>query len=627
MFNHKNFLATLTNSPGVYCMQDKDDTILYIGKARHLKKRMARYFFSQTKNSKTRALVAQIAQIFVTVTHTEGEALILENTLIKTHQPRYNILLRDDKSYPYIFLTTHTFPSLGLHRGAKAASGRYFGPYPHVGAVHETLKLLQKLFPIRQCQDSFYRNRSRPCLQYQIKRCSAPCVGLIDEAAYQEEVQHAVLFLEGKSQSVITTLVEKMEMAAQALAFEKAAKYRDQISHLKKIQAHQYVSTQGGDIDIIAAVCQGKLGCLQVLTVRDGRFIGNKAFFPKIPPNLHLSKEIDKIEQAKEGNKKDKKDKIEQTQIQILLSAFLPQYYLAESRYIPNEIILNCDINEMTLLTEVISQQRGRQIHIHSRVRGVRARWVEMAMENAKISLVQRQPNQYRERLAALSIILLMEKLPQRLECFDISHTQGEATIASCVVFDSDGARRRDYRRFNIENITPGDDYAAMRQVVRRRYHRLQKEKAQLPDIIFIDGGIGQVQIAQTVLNELQLAKIRLIGVAKGVDRNSLETLILPENETPLKLPKDSPALLLIQHIRDEAHRFAITAHRKKLAKKRRTSVLEEIKGIGTKRRQRLLSYFGGLQSLSRAGVPDLTAVPGISRQLAQKIYDFFSRQ
>ena len=626
MFNHKKFLTTLTNSPGVYCMQDKDDTILYIGKARHLKKRITSYF-SQTQNSKTRALVAQIAHIFVTVTHTEGEALILENTLIKTHHPRYNILLRDDKSYPYIFLTSHTFPRLGLHRGAKAVSGRYFGPYPHVGAVHETLKLLQKLFPIRQCQDSFYRNRSRPCLQYQIKRCSAPCVGLIDEAAYQEEVQHAVLFLEGKSQTVITTLVEKMEMAAQTLAFEKAAKYRDQISHLKKIQAHQYVSTQGGDIDIIAAVCQGKLGCLQVLTVRDGRFIGNRAFFPKIPPNLHLSKGTDKIEQAKEGNKKEA-DKMDQTQIQILLSAFLPQYYLAESRYIPNEIILNCDINDMTLLTEVISQRRGRQIHIHSRVRGVRARWVEMALENANESLVQRQPNQYRERLAALSIILLMEKLPQRLECFDISHTQGEATVASCVVFDSNGARRSDYRRFNIENITPGDDYAAMRQVVRRRYHRLQKEKAQLPDIIFIDGGIGQVQIAQTVLNELQLAQIRIIGVAKGADRKpGLETLILPENETPLKLPKDSPALLLIQHIRDEAHRFAITAHRGKLAKKRRTSVLEEIKGIGTKRRQRLLSYFGGLQSLSRAGVPDLVAVPGISRKLAQKIYDFFSRQ
>lgn len=627
MFNHKNFLATLTNSPGVYCMQDKDDTILYIGKARHLKKRITSYFTRETQNSKTRALVAQIAHISVTVTHTESEALILENTLIKAHQPRYNILLRDDKSYPYIFLTSHTFPSLGLHRGAKAASGRYFGPYPHVGAVHETLKLLQKLFPIRQCQDSFYRNRSRPCLQYQIKRCSAPCVGLIDEAAYQEEVQHAVLFLEGKSQAVIATLVEKMEMAAQALAFEKAAKYRDQISHLKKIQAHQYVSTQGGDIDIIAAVCQGKLACLQVLTVRDGLFIGNRTFFPKIPPNLHLSKGTDKIEQAKEGNKKEA-DKIEQTQIQILLSAFLPQYYLAESRYIPNEIILNCDIDDMTLLTEVISQRRGRQIHIHSRVRGVRARWVEMALENANESLVQRQPNQYRERLAALSIILLMEKLPQRLECFDISHTQGEATVASCVVFDSFGARRSDYRRFNIENITPCDDYAAMRQVLRRRYHRLQKEKAQLPDIIFLDGGIGQVQIAQTVLNELQLAQIRIIGVAKGADRKpGLETLILPENETPLKLPKDSPALLLIQHIRDEAHRFAITAHRKKLAKKRRTSVLEEIKGIGTKRRQRLLSYFGGLQSLSRAGVPDLVAVPGISRQLAQKIYDSFSRQ
>ncbi|OQY47252.1 MAG: excinuclease ABC subunit C [Candidatus Parabeggiatoa sp. nov. 2] len=623
VFNPKTFLANLPNKPGVYCMLDSASTILYIGKARHLKKRLASYFNQSVNTSpKTRALVAQIANIEVTVTHTENEALILENTLIKTHQPRYNILLRDDKSYPYIYLSNQTFPRLGLHRGKKIFGkggnkrGRYFGPYPDVRAVHETLNLLPKLFPIRQCQDSYFRNRSRPCLQYQIKRCTAPCVGLIDEASYQEDVQHTVWFLEGKSQAVIATLSEKMEAAAQTLAFEKAAKYRDQIRYLIKIQQHQYVSTETGNIDIVAAVIQGGIGCVQVLTVRDGRHIGNRAFFPKIPrlfPKVGVN------------GPSLKEEEIEVAEVQTLLAAFLPQYYLTPNREIPYEIILNDNIDDMALVAEVISQQHGRQVHIHSRVRGYRARWIEMALENARTSLAQRQPNQYRERLAALSIALHLEELPQRLECFDISHTQGEATVASCVVFDSEGPRSSDYRRFNIENITPGDDYAAMRQALTRRYRRLQKEEAQLPDILFIDGGAGQVNIAQTVLTELQLTNIRIIGIAKGPGRKpGLETLISSEDDTPLRLPKDSAALHLIQQIRDEAHKQAITAHRRRRAKVRRTSILEEVEGIGPKRRQRLLSHFGGLQGVSRAGVEDLTAAEGINRQLAQKIYDFF---
>jgi excinuclease ABC subunit C len=603
-FNPKTFLATLPNKPGIYCMLDNTDTVLYIGKARHLKKRLANYFTQTTPNPKTRALIAQIAHIEVTVTHTESEALILENTLIKTHQPRYNILLRDDKSYPYIYLSNHIFPRLGLHRGARTASGRYFGPYPHVRAVHETLNLLQKLFPIRQCQESFYRNRSRPCLQYQIKRCTAPCVGLIDEVSYQEQVRHAVLFLEGKSQEVIASLIEKMEAASQALAFEKAAQYRNQIRHLRKIQQHQYVSTDSGDIDLIVAVTQAELGCVQVLTVRDGRHVGNRAFFP----------------QHSQGS-----------DAPTLLRAFLPQYYLTPNRDIPNEIILNYEIDDLIILAEVISQQRGRKVQLHSRVRGIRARWIEMALENARTSLAQRQPNQYRERLAALSIVLQLEVLPQRLECFDISHTQGESAVASCVVFDSEGPRKSDYRRFNIQNITPGDDYAAMQQALTRRYRQkncLPKELAPLPDLLIIDGGTGQVKIAQRVLTELQLTRIRIIGIAKGPGRKpGLETLILAEEDTPLRLPKDSPALHLIQQIRDEAHRFAITAHRRRRAKARRTSLLEEIDGIGPQRRQRLLNHFGGLQGVSRAGIEDLVAVPGIHRQLAQYIYDFFRDQ
>ena len=610
-FDSKRFLANLTHKPGVYCMFDASDTVLYVGKARHLKKRVGSYFnHSANISPKTQALVAQIADIEVTVTQTETEALILENTLIKRHQPRYNILLRDDKSYPYIFLSNAPYPRLKLHRGLRKLKGRYFGPYPHVRAVHETLTLLQKLFRIRQCDEPYFRHRSRPCLQYQIKRCTAPCVGLIDAASYQEDVQHVVLFLEGKSQAVMATLIEKMEDAAQTLAFETAAKYRDQIRALRKIQTPQYVSLQGGDIDIIAAVIVGDIGCVQIMNVRDGRQVGNRAFQipsgPKIPQGFEIPG----------------------SELETVLAAFLPQYYLAANRDIPDEIVLQCDIEEMPLLTEVISQQRGRQVLIHSKVRSTRAHWLKMALENARVSLVQRQPYQYTERLAALSIVLSLETLPSRMECFDVSHTQGEATVAACVVFDLDGPHRADYRRFNIDNITGGDDYAAMREALTRRYSRLKKEAAPLPELLFIDGGIGQFKVAQAVLNKLQLTDIRIIGVAKGPGRQAgLESLILFEDEPPLRLPKDSPALLLILQIRDEAHRFAITAHRGRHAKIQRTSVLEEIKGIGLKRRQYLLNYFGGLQGISEASVEDLVAMPGIEKLLAQKIYDFFHEE
>ncbi len=603
LFNHKEFLANLPNKPGVYCLLNQSGTILYVGKARALKKRLSSYFTSSKKNVKTQVLVSQIAHIEVTITHTEPEALILENTLIKTHQPHYNILLRDDKSYPYIYLSEHSFPRLSWHRGVKRAKGRYFGPYPHSRAVHETLSLLQKIFLLRSCRDSFFQNRSRPCLQYQIKRCTAPCVGFIDQAAYQEEVQHVILFLTGKSQEIITMLLQKMAAAAHALEFEQAAKYRDQIYHLRQIQEPQCIVTEHGNVDIVVGVIQDNWSCIQILRVRDGQSVANQAFFPHIPS-----------------------EEVAMTTVATLLAAFLPQYYLTTGRQIPDEIILNSDIADLKLLAQVIGEQRGRSVYIHFAVRGKRRRWLEMALANAHTALQQRQPQHYRERLAALSIALHLEMVPQRLECVDVSHTHGEATVAACVVFDEAGPCYRAYRRFNIDNVTPGDDYAAMQQVLRRRFSRLQQENVPLPDIVFVDGGIGQVKVAQQVLTELELNNIYIIGIAKGPERKpGLERLILSEGKMSLTLPKDSPALHLIQHIRDEAHRVAITAHRQRRAQVRRISALEQIVGIGPKRRQRLLSYFGSLAGVAQASVAELMAVPGIDQQLAQHIYHFLN--
>ncbi len=603
-FNPNTFLATLPLKPGVYCMLDPAGKVLYVGKARQLKNRVASYFQTPANLSvKTQALVTHIANIEVTVTHTEGEALLLENHLIKVHQPRYNILLRDDKSYPYLYVSNHPFPRLTVQRGARRGQGQYLGPYADAKSLYHSLQLLQKLFLLRNCGDRFFRHRSRPCLQYQIQRCSAPCVGLIDEASYQEEVQHAVWFLAGKSPAIMDRLVAKMQSAASALDYEKAAKYRDQIKDLKKVQEHQYVSTEKGNVDVVVALLESgrtdnRGGCVQVLKVREGQQLGSRAFFPQ------LGQEVNEA---------------------TLLAAFLPQYYLGlEPQEIPDEIILNQDVEEMVLLAEVIRTQSQRSVVIHSKVRGTRARWLEMALENAKASLAQRQPQQYYERLTALATLLNLTELPHRIEGFDVSHTQGEATVASCVVFDETGHCRRAYRRFNIDNITPGDDYAALHQALHRHYSKM--EQSQCPDILLIDGGKGQVKVAQTVLAELQwLPKIRILGVAKGPGRKvGLETLILSLDAKPLQLPKDSPALLLIQQIRDEAHRFAITAHRKQRTLKRRISVLEQIEGIGAKRRQLLLSHFGGLEGVARAGVEDLASVPGIERKLAQRIYEYF---
>ncbi len=596
-FDHKSFLNSLTSRPGVYRMLDQAGDVLYVGKARDLKRRVGSYF-SRSLNRRLQLMVSRIRAIEVTVTHTEAEALILENNLIKSLKPRYNILLRDDKSYPYIHLSAGPFPRLAFHRGAKKGGGRFFGPYPSSGAVRETLRLIQKLFPVRQCEDSFYRNRSRPCLQYQIKRCTAPCVGLVDEARYDQDVQDVVRFLEGKAGQVVDDLVARMEAASATLAFELAARYRDQISALQRVQERQYVSGERGDLDIVAAAVEGGAACVQLFFIRNGRNLGNRVFYPRMP---------DSAEPA------------------AVIAAFISQYYLG--RQIPREIIVSAPPEELELLQEALSGEAGHRVHIHHRVRADRARWLEMARQNARLALDSCLASKagMQQKVDALQEAFRLDAPPGRMECFDISHTGGELTVASCVVFNQEGPLKRDYRRFNIEGIEPGDDYAAMAQALTRRYTRIQSGEGQLPDILFIDGGKGQLKAVRGVLEELGVSGVLLVGVAKGPDRKpGMEQLFLSPDKPPIILPANSPALHLIQQIRDEAHRFAITGHRQRRDKQRRTSVLETLPGIGPKRRQRLLKQFGGLQGVSRAGIEDLTRVQGISRQLADQIYRAF---
>jgi excinuclease ABC subunit C len=603
-FDPKAFVKTLTGKPGVYRMLDAEGTVIYVGKASNLKKRVSSYFQKNISSPKTRVMVSRICNIEVTVTHTENEALLLENNLIKSLKPRYNVLFRDDKSYPYIYLSEQTFPRLSFHRGAQRAKGRYFGPYPSSGAVRETLNLLQKLFSVRQCEDSFYNNRSRPCLQYQIKRCTAPCVGLVEPEQYQADVRHAVMFLEGKSSEVIDDLVRRMEQAAADLEYEQAARFRDQIASLRRVQEKQYISAESGDLDVIAAAVERGVGCVQVFTIRGGQNLGNRTYYPKMEAG-----------------------QLETEDATRLLDSFLPQYYLRAGRPIPSEILLSHAASEPELLEQVLSEQSGHKVALSYRLRSQRARWVKMALQNARQALRTRLNSQSSllQRFEALQEALNLDEMPRRLECFDISHTMGEATVASCVVFDTNGPLKADYRRFNIKDITPGDDYAAMHQALSRRYRRLKEGEGKLPDILLIDGGKGQVSQAEEVLTELQVSGVLLLGIAKGPDRKpGLETLYLSEQKTEIILPADSRALHLIQHIRDEAHRFAITGHRQRRQRSRTTSPLEAIPGLGPKRRQLLLKQFGGLQEVARAGVEDLARVNGISPKLAQQIYDTF---
>ena len=603
-FNPKSYLNTLTSRPGVYRMLDMDGKVIYVGKARNLKKRVASYFTRSNQQSpKTRVMVQAIANIEITVTHTENEALILENNLIKELRPRYNVWFKDDKSYPYIYLSSdQKFPRLSYYRGARKGKGQYFGPYPGAGAAKKTLHLLQKLFQVRSCKDSFFANRRRPCLQYQIKRCTAPCVDLISADEYQQDVKHAVMFLEGKNEEVIKALLEPMQMAADALDYERAAQYRDQISNLRKVQEHQYISTEGGDFDIIACCSANGMSCVQVIFIRGGLNLGSKSWFPK---HVRESSEAD------------------------IINAFIPQFYLDQQvkRTIPQEILLSHAPEEIQLLQEVLSAQAEKKIAIKHRLRGDRAKWVKMALENAGMNLNQQLATSasQQQRNQELKRVLNIDDSLERIECFDISHTQGEATVASCVVFGSEGAISSDYRRFNIEDITPGDDYAAMEQVLMRRYTRVKKEDGKLPDLILIDGGKGQIGAAKKVMEELQLNDIILVGVAKGPSRKpGLETIILEKEHKTITLPANSAALHLIQTIRDEAHRFAITGHRQRRKNARNKSSLESIEGVGNKRRQNLIRHFGGIQGIISAGVDDLAMVPGINKNLAQKIYDNF---
>ncbi|CAI0700938.1 Excinuclease ABC subunit C [Serratia fonticola] len=584
-------------------MYDLTGTVIYVGKAKDLKKRLASYFRTQVSSRKTETLVKNIAQIDVTVTHTETEALLLEHNYIKLYQPRYNVLLRDDKSYPLIFLSADSHPRLTVHRGAKHAKGEYFGPFPNSYAVRETLALLQKLFPVRQCDNSVYRNRSRPCLQYQIGRCLGPCVaGLVSEEDYRQQVDYVRLFLSGKDQQVLHQLIARMENASKLLNFEEAARIRDQIQAVRRVTEKQFVSGDSDDLDVIGVAFDAGMACVHVLFIRQGKVLGSRSYFPKVPGGTELSE---------------------------VVQTFVGQFYLqgSQARTLPSEILLDFTLPEKDLLASSLSELAGRKIQIQSKPRGDRARYLKLARTNASTALVTKlsQQSTIHQRLAELAKTLNLTEI-NRMECFDISHTMGEQTVASCVVFDSNGPLRSEYRRYNITGITPGDDYAAMAQVLKRRYGKALEE-SKIPDVIFIDGGKGQLGMAIDVFNSLNVTwdkhKPLLIGIAKGSDRKAgLETLFfVPEGEG-ISLPSDSPALHVIQHIRDDSHNHAITGHRQKRAKVKNTSALELIDGVGPKRRQVLLKYMGGLQPLLNASVEEIAKVPGISQALAEKIYN-----
>lgn len=602
-FDSIEFLKTVTNQPGVYRMYDATETVIYVGKAKDLKKRLSSYFRQNVGSRKTETLVKNIAQIDVTVTHTETEALLLEHNYIKLYQPRYNVLLRDDKSYPLIFLSADNHPRLSIHRGAKHAKGEYFGPFPNSYAVRETLALLQKLFPIRQCENSVYRNRSRPCLQYQIGRCLGPCVkGLVSDEEYEQQVNYVRLFLSGKDSQVLDSLVVRMEEASKTLKFEEAARIRDQIQAVRRVTEKQFVSGNSDDLDVIGVAFDSGMACVHVLFIRQGKILGSRSYFPKVPSGTELSE---------------------------VVQTFVGQFYLQGSqiRTLPGEILLDFTLPEKDILSESISELAGRKVNIQTRPRGDRARYLKLAKTNAQTALITKlsQQSTIHQRLTELEKVLHLSDI-RRMECFDISHTMGEETVASCVVFDQHGPVRSEYRRYNITGITPGDDYAAMNQVLRRRYGKALEED-KIPDVIFIDGGKGQLGQAKDVFAELDVPwdknRPLLLGIAKGSDRKAgLETLFLQPEGEGFSLPPDSPALHLIQHIRDDSHNHAITGHRKKRAKVRNTSSLETIEGVGPKRRQTLLKYMGGLQPLMNASVEEIAKVPGISQALAEKIHN-----
>ena len=596
-FDARSFIESLPGRPGVYRMLDAAGEILYVGKARNLKSRVGSYFQPSNVQPKVQALVAKTAAMEVTITNSDTEALLLEFNLIKKHRPRFNVVLRDDKSFPYLHLDTrHEFPRLNFYRGSRKEEGRFFGPYPSAGAVRESLQQLQKLFRLRNCDDLYFANRSRPCLQYQIERCTAPCVGLIAKEDYARDVESAIRVLEGRNDEAQTELARRMESAAERLNFEDAARARDQLKALRVIQAQQIVTADiDHDADVIAIASGNGEFCVALMFVRGGRSLGSTTFFPKAPL----------------------------AELSEVLAAFVTQYYLG--RESPAEIIVETDFEERQVLEATLSERAGRKIRIAFSVRGIRARWLEMVHENAEQALKMRA-------LARGSIEASLEEVrdafdlaetPSRIECFDISHLSGTDTVASCVVFGVEGPLKSDYRRFNIAGIAPGDDYAAMNQALTRRYKRVREGEIPAPDVLLIDGGKGQLAEASRVLAELGLDGIALIGVAKGADRRpGQEQLFTPGRDTPTILPPDSVALHLIQRVRDEAHRFAITGHRRKRAKRHSQSILETIPGLGPVKRRELLKQFGGLQGILRAGIDDFVQIRGLGRELAQVIYE-----
>ncbi|MDA0127777.1 excinuclease ABC subunit UvrC [Vibrio sp. MarTm2] len=601
-FDSVSFLKTVTNQPGVYRMYNADAVVIYVGKAKDLKKRLSSYFRKKVDSEKTRALVANINKIDVTVTHTETEALILEHNYIKQYLPKYNVLLRDDKSYPYIFISGHRHPRISMHRGAKKRKGEYFGPYPDSGAVRETLHLIQKIFPVRQCEDTVYSNRTRPCLMYQIGRCAAPCVSsVISDEQYAELVELVRLFLQGKDQQVLETLIEKMEQASKTLRFEDAAKFRDQIQAIRRVQEQQFVSEDSmDDMDVLGFAQENGIACVHILMIRQGKILGSRSHFPKIPNDTNREE---------------------------VFYSFLSQYYLShnEARTIPTRILLNSGLlDDSEPLQQALTSIAGRKVRFHVNPSGTRGRYLKLSNTNALTAITTKINHKMTisQRFKELREVLGMEGI-SRMECFDISHTMGENTIASCVVFNHEGPLKQEYRRYNISGITGGDDYAAMGQALERRYSK-QLDVEKIPDIVFIDGGKGQLNRAHDIISQYWSdwpKQPKLIGIAKGVTRKpGLETLITTDGDE-FNLPSDAPALHLMQHIRDESHNHAIAGHRAKRGKARRTSALEGIEGVGPKRRQSLLKYMGGLQELKRASVEEIAKVPGISHSLAENIY------
>ena len=595
-FDVRSFLATLPNLPGVYRMLNASSEVLYVGKARDLKKRVTSYFQKSDLGPRIQVMVRQIAHIETTVTRSESEALLLESNLIKSFSPRYNILFRDDKSYPYIMFTGHAFPQIRFYRGVFDQRNQYFGPFPSAWAVRETIQILQKVFRLRSCADTVFSNRSRPCLLYQLKRCSAPCVGAIDREDYRRDIENAILFLQGKENEVIASVSERMTAAAGELEFEAAAAFRDQISTLQRVLTKQFVANDSSarDADIIACHAEAGQVCVNLAMIRAGRHLGDKTFFPQ------NANDADTV---------------------AVLEAFIGQHYA--ERMAPPLIIVNQELDSESLAV-LLAEQCNHAVQILTRPTGERRNWLTMAVSNAKLALSQKLANETAQetRIAALQVALDLPSGLQRIECFDISHTMGEATVGSCVVFDRGKMQSSEYRRFNITGITPGDDYAAMRDVLQRRYRRIVEGQHAMPDLILIDGGKGQVSAAREVFNELGITDANMVGVAKGEERKAgLEQLIFPDGRPPLALGRDHPALHLIQQIRDEAHRFAITGHRGRRAKARVQSRLEDIAGIGAKRRQKLLAQFGGIKGVVSASIDDLALIEGISRSLAEKIY------